>query len=133
MRAVIFGVAFLIASCAEPVDQAASEPFGQPSEPSLTVAVDGLPSAASYRAVDETGFVLLEDLREDGTYVFKSEDGDILETGTYDQKSPDELCFTSDEEGATEKCYDEEVDADGKWISTDRETGVKATITRIEQ
>ncbi|MEP3420433.1 MAG: hypothetical protein ABJN35_01750 [Erythrobacter sp.] len=97
-----------------------------------TVAADGAPSVGSYRAVDQNGFVLIEELLEDGTYVFSDETGSTIEQGNWTQKSPSELCFLANSEGADEICYLEEISDDGIWLSTNSQTGETATIERLE-
>ena len=49
----------------------------------------------------------------------------------WEQKSPEQFCFTKDEEGATQKCNTEAVDANGVWTSTDPE-GKVATVERVQ-
>ena len=97
-----------------------------------TVAADGAPSVGSYRAVDQNGSVLIEELLEDGTYVFADEAGSTIEEGNWTQKSPSELCFLANSDDADEICYLEEISDDGTWISTNSQTGETATIERLE-
>ena len=125
MKYLIFVAVLSLTACAaeESASPAAAE---MPAR-----AADGAEPDGLYRAVDETGLVLIEELNADGTYVFKDEANAVLEEGTYIQKSPAELCFTANSEGASEKCYDEAIGDDGVWRSTDRETGVAAVIERI--
>ena len=112
---------------------------GEPAESELAVApveqvmaADGAPPEGQYRAVSEdTGFVLLEELREDGTYAFTGTDGALIEEGSYEQKTPQELCFTPDADDAVEKCYAEEIGADGVWRTTDPDTGEVSVVERL--
>lgn len=97
------------------------------------LAADGKPAPGRYRAVDETGFILIEELREDGTYLFTDANGNSIEEGTYVQKTPQLPCLTPKGEGAAEKCYLDEMGEDGVWRTTDPDTGVVAVIERIEQ
>ncbi|MEM6584923.1 MAG: hypothetical protein AAF692_04145 [Pseudomonadota bacterium] len=100
--------------------------------PVSSMAADGKPAEGFYRAVDETGFVLIEELREDGTYLFTDADGNFIEEGTYVQKTPQLPCFTPNAREAVEKCYFDEIGADGIWRTTDPDTGVVSVIERIE-
>ncbi|MEM7666887.1 MAG: hypothetical protein AAF250_13600 [Pseudomonadota bacterium] len=101
--------------------------------PAGSVAADGAPPEGQYRAVDEeTGFVLIEELRADGTYTFADIDGNLLEQGTYLQKTPERLCFTADTELAQENCYEEAVGKDGVWRTTDPDTGAVSVVERID-
>ncbi len=104
----------------------------EPSTPVSSMAADGKPPAGFYRAVDETGFVLIEELREDGTYLFADADGNLIEEGTYVQKTPQLPCFTSNADGAIEKCYLDEIGEDGIWRTTDPDTGVVSVIERMD-
>lgn len=97
------------------------------------LAADGKPAPGRYRAVDETGFVLIEELREDGTYLFTDGDGNLVEEGTYVQKTPQLPCFTPNTDRAVEKCYNDELGEDGVWRTTDPDTGVVAVIERVDQ
>ncbi|MEL1251577.1 hypothetical protein [Aurantiacibacter gilvus] len=119
----------LLACAAEPEADSAAE---VPAEAPAVTAADGGPSAGLYHAIDENGAVLIEELRPDGTYAFRDEDGTVIEEGTYEQKSSAELCFTAAAEGAPQMCYAEEVGDDGVWRSTDPVTGGVYVIERIE-
>lgn len=97
-----------------------------------SAAADGRPPEGRYRAVDDSGFVLFEELRADNTYTFSDENGEVLEEGTYLQRTVSQLCFTADTEGAAEKCYLEEIGEDGVWRTTDPDTGVVSIVERVE-
>jgi len=101
--------------------------------PATSMAADGGPTVGLFRATDEAGEILIEELRSDGTYVFLGEDGAIIEEGSYEQKSQEELCFTAGAEGASEKCYSESVDEDGVWRSADPETNAVFIIERMQE
>ncbi len=93
-------------------------------------AADGGPGYGQFRILHADGTVHTEDVREDGTYTSTLPDGTV-ETGKWVQK-PGEYCTTSDEEGATENCYPEKIDENGKWVSTDTKTGETVIAERIE-
>ena len=82
------------------------------------------------------GDVFTEELKPDGTYIQTDADGTVVETGRWVQKSPQDYCWTVDEqyreEGDTgaEKCNTEAVGADGVWTSTNAD-GETATVERM--
>ena len=127
-----FAALLALAACAPETtpDEIVSE--SAPDSDAPVMAADGGTPEGRYRAVDETGAVLIEELRPDGTYTFTDEEGTVLEEGDYVQKSSAELCFTALTEGAVEKCYAEEIGEDGVWRTTDPETGAVAVIERID-
>lgn len=126
-----FTALLMLAGCgAEPAADGEQEAPAQVDEASL--AADGGPSAGRYRATDEAGAILIEELRPDGTYAFSTEDGEIIEEGTYEQKSQDELCFTASAPGAPEMCYAETLGEDGIWRSVEPETDAVFVIERLE-
>ena len=88
------------------------------------------------RVTTEGGDVFTEELKPDGTYIQTDADGTVVETGRWVQKSPQDYCWTVDEqyreEGDTgaEKCNTEAVGADGVWTSTNAD-GETATVERM--
>lgn len=96
------------------------------------MAADGAPPAGMYRATGEDGSILIEELREDGTYVFSDEAGAVIEEGVYIQKSPTNICFTADTQDAEENCYADAMGDDGVWRTTDPNTGIVSVIERID-
>lgn len=93
------------------------------------VAADGLPSVGVYYVTHADGSKSTFEAKADGTYTSTSADGNVSETGKWRQESQAVWCETPDTEGATEVCYDERME-DGVYLSTNRETGETATITR---
>ena len=96
-------------------------------EPAGT-AIDGGSSVGTYRITDEDGSVSTYDARADGTVVSTNADG-TEETGTWRQESPEMWCDTLD---GQETCYDEAVDENGVWTSTNRSDQTLSTLERIE-
>lgn len=126
----------LLVACAdgdasgEAVSDAASD---YTSASDIALAVDGKPAVGKYRAVSEdSGSVLLEDLRDDGTYTFTDEGGTVLEEGTYEQLVPERPCFTANTEGSVQKCYQDLIGEDGVWRTIDPDTGEVSVIERID-
>lgn len=131
--ALLVAAIVTLAACGNATEtDVASETNVSKTTASETVAADGAPSVGSYRAVDQNGVVLIEELLEDGTYVFADETGSTIEEGNWTQKSQSELCFLANSDGADEICYLEEISDDGTWISTNSQTGETATIERLE-
>ena len=98
--------------------------------PAEVLAADGKSPVGKFTITTSDGEVINEELKADGTYV-DTVDGKVVETGKWNQKSPEQYCFTKDEEGATEKCNTEGVDAKGVWTSTNAE-GKTSTVVRVE-
>lgn len=76
---------------------------------------------------------MIEELRSDGTYVFRDGDSAIIEEGRYEQKSQKKLCFTASAEGAPKKCYSESMGEDRLWRSIDPETNAVFVIERVRE
>ncbi|MCA1660865.1 MAG: hypothetical protein LC648_01350 [Novosphingobium sp.] len=115
------------AAAPEPTSEAAAE--STTAAVAETVAADGKPSVGTYKVTTSDGKVFMEEVKADGTYV-QTQDGKVVETGKWVQKSPSQYCYTKDAEGAKEKCNTEQVDANGVWTSVDPE-GKTATVERV--
>jgi hypothetical protein len=127
-RYILFVALASLTACSqsEPPPEATAEaetPAGQ------ALAADGQPAVGNYRVTTADGEVLMEEVRADGTYV-ATIDGEVVETGVWEQKSPEEYCYTKDEEGATQQCNIEGIDEQGVWTSRDPE-GKVATVERV--
>jgi len=112
-----------------PVEPEATEEAAVVEE--VSVAADGLPSVGIYYVTQADGTKTTFEAKEDGTYTTTDADGNVTGTGKWRQESQNVWCETADTEGATEKCFDERME-NGVYLSTDRETGETATITRPE-
>lgn len=139
MKKLIFvASAAILASCSpaaeEEVDVVADDVVAEAPAPSM--AADGQPPAGKYRVTSSEGEVFEEELLPDGTYV-STQNGEVVETGTWDQKTPNEYCYTVDaeyvEEGETggERCNTEQVGDDGVWTSTNPD-GETAVVERAD-
>ena len=125
-----------IAACSKPAPtpeatseapmEAAAEASGAPV--AETVAADGKSSVGTFKVTTEKG-VFMEEDKADGTFV-TTQDGKVVETGKWVQKSPSQFCYTKDEKDAKEKCSTEQVDDKGVWTSKNAE-GKIATIERV--
>ena len=120
-----------LAACspAETTDEAVA-----PTETAAPVtemtAADGGPSTGAFKITAADGKVTMEDIRADGTYTATTE-GEEPKTGTWEQKSPDSFCTTTDEDKAPQKCFAEKVDESGVWTSVDPDDGEISTVERV--
>lgn len=134
MKRIIAIAAFAaVAACSQPAPapEATEEAAAEPTVATAaeTVAADGKSSTGTFKVTTHDGKVFMEEVKPDGTYV-QTQDGKVVETGKWVQKSPSQYCVTKDEAGATEKCNTEQVDAKGVWTSVDPE-GKTATVERV--
>ncbi|MGB7656432.1 MAG: hypothetical protein WBL74_13225 [Novosphingobium sp.] len=114
---------------AAPDAQATAEPAAATDAAPANIAADGKSSVGMFKVTTQDGKVVMEDVKADGTYV-DTTDGKVVETGKWNQKSPSQYCYTSDEKGAAEKCGNEKVE-NGVWTSTNAK-GEVATVVRVE-
>ena len=99
----------------------------------IEFAADGSRAVGLYRATSSDGTVLIELLASDGTYLFMNESAFTIESGKYCQRSESKLCFLSNAVDAQEVCYDERIDKDGTWTSTEIGTQETVTIERLSE
>jgi hypothetical protein len=101
-------------------------------EPAPALAADGQPTPGLYRITTAQGEVFTEDVRDDGTYVQTDADGTVVETGSWEQPSPDQYCYTVDADTSGERrCNTEALDTEGVWTSTNPD-GETSTVERVE-
>lgn len=117
-----------VSACAEPAPEPEATEEAAPAE-EVSLAADGLPSVGVYNVTLANGDKITFEAKEDGTYTTTDADGNVTETGKWRQESQAVWCETPDTEGATEHCFDERME-NGVYLSTNRETGETATITR---
>lgn len=119
----------MIAACSEPEAPAEDAAAADTTtvEPAEVMAADGQSPVGQYKVTTSDGMVYMEDLKADGTYTSTDADGNV-ETGTWEQKSPDVYCYT--EGDAEQVCNTETVGEDGVWTSTNPE-GKTATVERV--
>jgi hypothetical protein len=128
-RYIFVGALASLAACSqsEPPPEVTAEVEAPAAQ---ALAADGQPAVGTYRVTTADGEVLMEEVRADGTYV-ATIDGEVVETGRWEQRSPEEYCYTKDEEGATQQCNTEGIDDQGVWTSRDPE-GKVATVERVQ-
>lgn len=134
-RIIAIAAIAAIAACSKPAPtpEATSEaPMEASAEASAapaaeTVAADGKSSVGTFKVTTSDGKVFTEEDKADGTYV-TTQDGKVIETGKWVQKSPSQFCYTEDKK--QEICNTEQVDDKGVWTSKNPE-GKIATIERV--
>lgn len=131
-RIILVAAVAALAACSQSEPAAEAEATEEvAAAPAAAVAADGQPTPGMYRITTADGEVFMEEVKADGTYVQTDADGKVVETGRWNQKSPEQYCYTKDEEGAVEECNTEGVDAQGVWTSTGPE-GKIATVERVQ-
>ncbi len=129
----------VLAGCSQAEDgEATAEPAEVAvAEPAPALAADGRPAPGNYRITTAEGMVFMEEVKPDGTYIQTDEDGQVVETGLWDQRSPEQYCYTVDaayvdeDTPADQQCNTEQVGDDGVWSTTNPE-GETATVERVE-
>ena len=139
MRKLILAAsAAILAGCSQAAkEEVVDEPVEETAMAEESgIAADGQPTAGMYRVTTSDGTVYDEDLRSDGTYT-QSLNGEVVETGRWEQKSPSQYCYTVDEAyvdedtPAGEQCNTEQIGEDGVWTSTNP-AGETAVVERVE-
>lgn len=122
-----------IAACSQPETPADTEATDEVVEAApANIAADGGPSVGVYKVTQADGTTFTAEVKEDGTYAVTSDDGTVMDTGKWEQKSPELYCETSDAEGSVQVCYEEMVDENGVYLSKDPNTGMVSTVERVE-
>jgi hypothetical protein len=131
-RIMLVAALATVAACNQsepaPAPEAANEAAAAAEPAAAVLAADGQSATGTYKVTTAEGEVVMEEVRADGTYV-DTVDGKVVETGRWVQKSPEQYCYTKDEEGATEVCNVEKVDANGVWTST----GPDGKVAKVER
>ena len=133
-RLILVAALATLAACSETetaeAPEATEEVAAAPAEAAQPLAADGQPAPGMYKVTLADGTVFMEEVKADGTYVQTDASGKVVETGRWNQKSPEQYCTTKDEEGAVEKCNTEGIDASGMWTSTNAD-GEVAKVERV--
>ncbi len=138
-KLIVFASAAILAGCSQTADDetVAETPETTAPEPAPMLAADGQPAPGMYKVTTEEGEVFTEEVKPDGTYVQTDAEGNVVETGLWEQKSPEQYCTIVDEEYREEgdtgeqKCNTEGIGADGVWTSTNAD-GKTAIVERVE-
>lgn len=137
-KLILVASAAILAGCSQAAEEeVVDEPVEEPAMVDESgIAADGQPTPGMYRVTSSDGNVYDEDVRADGTYT-QSLNGEVVETGRWDQKSPSQYCYTVDEAyvdedtPAGEQCNTEQIGEDGVWTSTNP-AGETAVVERVE-
>ena len=132
MKKIIVVAAFAaLAACSQPeapAEEATTEEAAAPAN----IAADGLPTVGVYKVTQPDGTVITVDVKEDGTFAATDADGNVIDSGKWEQKSPEQYCETSDAEGSTQVCYEEKIDENGVYVSKNPNTGDVSTVERVQ-
>lgn len=118
-----------LSACSKPAQTPAAEATAAPQAAASAagpVAADGKSSVGTFKVTDADGKAHTEVVKADGTYESTWPDGKV-ETGTWEQKSPNIYCGTK--AGEKQSCNEEKVE-NGVWTSKNPE-GKTATVERI--
>lgn len=131
---VTIAVLAALSACSQPAptpEAEASAATDAATLPATNIAADGKPSIGKFEVTRPNGKKYTTDVRADGTYAVTL-DGKVVETGKWEQKSPEQYCETADKPDAKQKCFAEKVDDKGVYTSTDPENGEVAVVVRVE-
>ncbi|WP_309622724.1 hypothetical protein [Novosphingobium sp.] len=131
-KLLAFAALAALSACSKPApapEAEATTAAEATSAAAQNIAADGKSSVGMFKVTTHDGKTVMEDVKADGTYV-DTVDGKVVETGRWNQKSPSQYCYTSDEKDAVEKCGEEKVE-NGVWTSKNPK-GEVATVVRIE-
>ena len=138
-KLILVASATILAGCSQAAEEeeVVDEPVEQAAMADESgIAADGQATPGMYRVTSSDGNIYDEDVRADGTYT-QSLNGEVVETGMWDQKSPSQYCYTVDEAyvdedtPAGEQCNTEQVGEDGVWTSTNP-AGETAVVERVQ-
>lgn len=130
-KIIVIAALVAVSACSKPEPAAAPEATEAAVAPAAaTMAADGKPSTGTFKITTADGETIMEEIKADGTYV-DTQDGKVVETGKWEQKSPAQYCWTKDEEGAKQVCADEKVE-NGVYTSYNPETKKTSTVERVE-
>lgn len=128
---IILAIAALTAVTAcskpEPAPEAETAATPEAAAPAAPLAADGQSSVGTFKITAPDGKVYSDNVKADGTYE-TSLDGKVVETGKWNQKSPNLYCFTKDEADAKEECNEEKVEG-GVWTTKN----AKGEVSKVER
>jgi len=116
-----------LSACSQPAPAPESKTSEAPVAAS-NIAADGKASVGKFKITTHDGKIVMEEDKADGTYVTML-DGKVVETGKWEQKSPNNFCFTKDAKDAKQECNEEKVE-NGVW-TTKNAKGEVSTVERI--
>ncbi|MXO62360.1 hypothetical protein [Qipengyuania oceanensis] len=117
-----------------------AEPAPEPTEEAVAetevMAADGQSPVGTYKITLADGSEYTEVLSPDGTYTSTGPDGQV-ESGRWEQRSPEQYCSVKDEQFREEgdsdemECSTEGIDEAGVWTSTNTK-GETVTVARAD-
>ena len=137
MRKIVIAASLVaLAACSNPAPEpetaATEEPVAVTTETVTTLAADGKPSTGKFEVTTAKGEKFTADVKPDGTFAVTGADGTVVDTGKWEQKSPEQYCETSDKPDSKQVCFTEKVDDKGVYTSFNPVTGETSTVVRIE-
>lgn len=130
-KIVLVAALAAVSACSKPTPSPEAEATAtqaQDASTAGTVASDGKSSVGKFKITTHDGKIVMEEDKADGTYVTML-DGKVVETGKWEQKSPNNFCFTKDAKDAKQECNEEKVE-NGVW-TTKNAKGEVSTVERI--
>ncbi|HCF24529.1 MULTISPECIES: hypothetical protein [unclassified Novosphingobium] len=129
-KLVLFAALAALSACSKPEpapEPAASEAAEASDAAAVNIAADGKSSVGKFKITSHDGKVYIEEDKADGTYV-TTQDGKVVETGKWEQKSPGTFCFIKDGKDAKQVCNQEKVE-NGVWTTTN----AKGEVSKVER
>lgn len=138
MKKIVAAAALVaLAACSKPAPEPEADTTPMATEDAApeamptTLAADGKPSYGKFEVTQDDGSKIVANVKPDGTFEVTDASGAVIDSGTWEQKSPEQYCETSSKEGSTQVCYDEKV-VDGVYQSTNPNTGKTSTVVRLD-
>lgn len=131
-RLIAMGALASLAACSQPAPEPETDATEAVAADTVTtMAADGKPSTGKFEVTMTDGTKITANVKPDGTFEVTDADGAVIDSGKWEQKSPEQYCETSDKEGSKQVCYTEKM-VDGVYTSLNPETGETATVVRVD-
>lgn len=131
-RFIAMGALASLAACSQPAPEPETDATEAVAADTVTtMAADGKPSTGKFEVTMTDGTKITANVKPDGTFEVTDADGAVIDSGKWEQKSPEQYCETSDKEGSKQVCYTEKM-VDGVYTSLNPETGETATVVRVD-
>jgi hypothetical protein len=128
-KLLVIAALLAVSACSKPAPAPEAEASAAPEAAATNIAADGKPSVGTYKVTTAGGEVVMVEVKADGTYS-TSADGKVVETGKWEQKSPELYCYTKDEKDAVQQCDEEKVE-NGVYTSKNPK-GEVSIVERVE-
>jgi hypothetical protein len=127
-KLLVIAALVAVSACSKPAPAPEAEASAAPEAAPTNIAADGKSSVGTFKVTSAKGDVVTVEVKADGTYA-ATQDGKVVETGKWEQKSPELYCYTKDEKDAVQQCDSEKVE-NGVYTSTNAK-GEVSTVERI--